>query len=231
MTTSIPETYQSLKTKLETIVKKIISPKTITENEDLDDYTEVGMYYCPYSTVATTLTNCPVTNAFSLFVEKSSGYENACTQLITSYDGTRIKKFSRFIQTVDGTFQDSGWQPLYEDTGWQDVTFKSGFSHYSDSNDYRVRYRRIGKIVELRGSVRNTNKLTANTDYVMATITDTTCRPDGWVTYVQQGSGMNKLLITIRSDGQIVVNRYGTTAYSDIPSGTWINVHTTFLVD
>lgn len=106
---NIPEQYQTLKTRLERVVKKIISPKTISENEDLDNYTEVGMYYCPTASVATTLTKCPVTNAFSLFVEKTSGYENACTQTITSYNGSVMMKYVRVIQTYEGTFQDSGW--------------------------------------------------------------------------------------------------------------------------
>ena len=109
MTINIPEQYQTLKTRLEGVVKKIISPKTISENENLNNYTEVGMYYCPTASVATTLTKCPVTNAFSLFVEKTSGYENACTQTITSYDGSVMMKYVRVIQTYEGTFQDSGW--------------------------------------------------------------------------------------------------------------------------
>ena len=230
-TINIPQQYQTLKTRLETIVKKIISPKTISQNEDLNDYTEVGMYYSPTGTVSSTLSNCPVTNAFALFVEKGGSYENACTQTITTWNGTHMRKFIRYMQTYQGTFENSGWQILYEDTGWKEVTFKSGFSHYSNSNNYKVRYRRVGKVVELRGSVKNTNQLTANTDYVMATITDTTCRPDGWINYVQQGSGINRLLITINNNGEILVNRYGTTSYSAIPSGSWINVHTTFLVD
>lgn len=228
-TINIPQQYQTLKTRLETIVKKIISPKTISQNEDLNDYTEVGMYYCPYSGVATTLTNCPVTNAFSLFVEKSSGYENACTQTLTSYDGTRIKKFGRFIQTVNGTLQNSGWQPIYEDTGWKDVSFSSGFAHHSETD--RVRYRRVGKVVELRGAVKNTNQISANTETTVATISDTTCRPSKRVTYRQQGTGINTFVVTINTNGTIAINRYGTTSYIAIPSNSWLNVHTTFLVD
>ena len=80
MTTIIPQQYQSLKTKLETIVKKVVSPQEITANSDLNDYTEVGMYYCNLdSTGLATLLNAPsnVTsegNGFCLFVENTNVY-------------------------------------------------------------------------------------------------------------------------------------------------------------
>ena len=207
-------------------------PKLINANDDLNDYTEVGMYYCPYGTVATTLTNCPVTNAFSLFVEKSSGYENACTQFITSYDGTRIKKFSRFIQTVDGTFQNSGWQPIYEDTGWQDVSLKSGFTHYDSSA--HCRYRRFGKVVELRGAVKNTNAILSTDLNVSATVGNisiTSCRPSSALQFVQQGSGMNRFVLQVSTNGDLTVSRYGTTSPIQCGSGSWLNLYATWLVD
>lgn len=231
MTINIPEQYQSLKTKLETIVKKAISPKLINANDDLNDYRETGMYYCDLShNDILTISNCPVSDGFTLFVQENHCYNEGVKQVLTHHQSSAT--YIRVIYTdYNDDFYSSGWKPLWEDTGWKEVTFKSGFSHYNTSDNYRARYRRVGKVVELRGSIKNTNQLTANTDYVMATISDTTCRPDGWITYVQQGSGINKLLITINSNGEIIVNRYGTTAYSAIPSGTWINIHTTFLVD
>lgn len=203
----------------------------IEEYDDLNDYTEVGMYYCPYSTVATTLTNCPITNAFSLFVEKSSGYENACTQTLTGFDGTRIKRFSRFIQTVNGTFQNSGWQPLYEDTGWKDVTYSSGYSAYSSSE--AVRYRRIGKVVHLEGAFKNTNALTSsNTEVKFASISDSTCRPSKTQITLQQGSGANKFSLVIATNGDLKWVRYGTTVTNtSISSGSWFNCFATWFVD
>lgn len=226
-TVNIPQQYQTLKTRLENVIKKVIEPQYVPNGSDLNDYTDVGMYYNGANAETTNITNLPHNShtAFCLFVEEMGG--NAKKQTWTNQSDinsmfVRVKKW-------DNTW--TSWKPVWEDTGWKDVTFKSGFSHYFDSNNYKVRYRRVGKVVELRGSVKNSNQLTANTDYVMATITDTTCRPDGWITYVQQGSGINRLLITINADGEIIVNRYGTTAYSNIPSGSWLNVHTTFLVD
>lgn len=224
---NIPSQYQTLKTRLETVIKKVIEPQYVPNGSNLNDYINVGMYYNGGNADVTNITNLPNNDhtAFCLFVEDMGG--NARKQTWTKQSNIN----SMFVRVKKGDNTWTSWKPVWEDTGWKDVTFKSGFSHYSSSNNYKVRYRRVGKIVELRGSVKNSNQLTANTDYVMATISDTTCRPDGWITYVQQGSGMNRLLITINNNGEIIVNRYGTTSYSAIPSGSWLNVHTTFLVD
>lgn len=205
--------------------------KEISENDDLNNYTEIGFYYSPTSSVSSTLSNCPITNAFSLFVEKSSEYENACTQTLTGFDGTRIKKFSRFIQTVNGTFQNSGWQPLYEDTGWKDVTYSSGYSAYS-SND-AVRYRRIGKVVHLEGAFKNANALTSsNTEVKFASISDSTCRPSKIQITLQQGSGANKFMLSINPNGDLKWARYGTTVTNtSISSGSWFNCVATWFVD
>ena len=224
---NIPQQYQTLKTRLENVIKKVIEPQYVPNGSDLNDYIDAGMYYNGGNADTTNITNLPNNDhtAFCLFVEEMGG--NAKKQTWTKQ--SNINSMFVRVKKWDNTW--TSWKPVWDDTGWKEVTFKSGFTHFSTLNNYRVRYRRVGKVVELRGSVRNSNQLTANTDYVMATITDTTCRPDGWITYVQQGSGINRLLITINANGEIIVNRYGTTAYSNIPSGTWINVHTTFLVD
>lgn len=230
--TEIDDNLTEVNDKLDSIPQNPFDPKTIKVGDNLNNYIIPGLYYCPRGTVATSLLNCPVVNAFSLFVEKPSEHENACTQSITSYDGTKIKKFSRFIQTIDGTLQNSGWQPIYEDTGWKDVIFSSGFTHHSDAD--RVRYRRVGKVVELRGTVKNTNQLSlssTDTTFTLATISDTSCRPSKRVIYRQQGSQMNTFLVIIDTNGAITLSRYGTTSITNVPASSWLNVHTTFLVE
>lgn len=228
-TVNIPQQYQTLKTRLETIVKKIISPKLINANDDLNDYRETGLYYCNLShNDILTISNCPVSDGFTLFVQEDYCYTGGVKQVVTHHQSSAT--YMRVIYTdFNDNFYSSGWKPLWEDTGWKDVTFSSGFVHHSETD--RVRYRRVGKVVELRGAVKNTNQVSANTDVTVATIGDTTCRPSKRVTYRQQGSGMNTFVISINTTGTIAVNRYGTTSGIAIPSGSWLNVHTTFLVD
>ena len=87
MAIDIPEQYQSLKTKLETIVKKVVSPQEIPLNADLNDYTTTGFYACNLpSTDLQTLQNCPVTEGFSLLVEENKTFnETGYKQTLTTW--------------------------------------------------------------------------------------------------------------------------------------------------
>lgn len=54
------------------LLNKIGKPIQIWPNSDLNDYTEPGFYYCGADNEAVTISNCPTTHAFSLFVEKGA---------------------------------------------------------------------------------------------------------------------------------------------------------------
>lgn len=237
----------TLYNKLNVFVKKVInrdvqpqidsllkSPtntsKEIHENDNLNDYTEIGFYYCPYGSVAQTLSNCPVSNAFALFVEKSSGYDNACTQTITTWNGTIMRKFVRNFQTLNGSFENSGWKPLYEDTGWKSITNASGFSTY-DSNANPTRYRRIGKIVHIEGMFKNSSELASGSSTTMGTISDTSCRPRYDQYALMQGSDKNFFLLRVLTNGQIRIERYGTTANAKTGSSSWLHCYITYFVE
>lgn len=237
MAISIPEQYQSLKTKLETIVKKVVSPQEIPANSDLNDYTEAGFYYCKLpNTGLATLSNAPddVTtggNGFSLLVENTNVYGNGVKQTLTTF-----AKSSTFVRNFwtdhDEVYHTTGWQPVYEDTGWQDVSLSSGFTHY-DSNAH-CRYRRVGKVVELRGAIKNSSAIlgtTVDSSSTIATISDTTCRPSSALQFVQQGSGMNRFLLQVSNNGGLTIGRYGTTSPIQMGAGSWINLYATWIVD
>lgn len=57
------------------------------------------------------------------------------------------------------------------------------------------------------------------------------CEPREVVRFVQQGSGMNRFLLTISTDGQMYIDRYGSgsSALSQIPEGAWLNISCTYL--
>lgn len=218
-------------------VYDMFQPIPISENTDLNDYTEVGVYYCNLQpTELETLINAPsdVTsegNGFCLFVENTNVYGNGVKQTLTTF--VKSNTFVRNFWTDNNdNYRDTGWKPVYEDTGWKDVTFPTGFGHHSETD--RVRYRRVGKVVELRGAVKNTNQLSlssTDTTFTLATIGDTSCRPSKRIVYRQQGSQMNTFLLIIGTDGAISLSRYGTTSVTNVPASSWLNVHTTFLVD
>lgn len=208
--------------------------KEILENDDLNDYTEIGFYYCPYGSVAQTLSNCPVSNAFALFVEKSSGYDNGCTQTITTWNGTLMRKFSRYIQTINGNFENSGWQPLYDDTGWKTISWASNFTTHSTGREARVR--RIGNIVQLEGWAKNTTSMTIDADNPKTILTlPTEFRPSRSYTFVCQGSTMAIYDLNVNANGGVQISRYRQTnstssSYSSVSAGQWLPFSAVYMV-
>lgn len=223
-----PEHLERLKNNLTTFIKKVIEPQYVPNGSNLNDYTDVGMYYNGGNANVTNITNLPNNDhtAFCLFVEEMGG--NAKKQTWTKQSDIN----SMFVRVKKGDNTWTSWKPVWEDTGWKDVTFPSGFTHYSETD--RVMYRRVGKVVKLMGAVKNINKLSLSnpdTIFTLATISDTSCRPSKRIICRQQGSQMNTFLLTINTNGVITLSRYGTTSVTNVPASSWLNVSTTFLVD
>ena len=117
------------------------------------------------------------------------------------------------------------------DTGWKDVTFESNYGNYDTNN--KVQYRRVGKIVTIKGIAKNTNTVTlsdTSASSQIATISDTTCRPSSPYRAIEQGSGLNRWLLTVGTDGALTLARYGTTGITNVAAGSWLNIYCTFMV-
>lgn len=203
--------------------------KQILENEDLNDYTEPGMYYCSGNATATTLSNCPVRSAFALLVEKNNAYDSGVKQTLTVF--SNAVTYMRTFYYNNDTLYTSGWGLIYEDTGWKDITFPSGFTHYA--NDRKAQYRRIGKEVFVHGAIKNTSAFTPSSDTssLIGTIGDATCRPSEPVERVEIGNTMNRFGLRIMTDGKLYINRYGTSSSGQVAAGSWLNIECSFLVN
>lgn len=75
----------------------------ITSNQNLNNFTDPGWYYCPANATVATLKNCPTTNAFALSVSQHAG----TSQLLIEYVTSTPKMFMR-------NFYNSTWGPWYE---------------------------------------------------------------------------------------------------------------------
>lgn len=58
------------------------------DNANLNDYSAVGNYYCSSNASAQAMQNCPVNNAFTMKVEKSTGNAYSCQTLRDFHFGT-----------------------------------------------------------------------------------------------------------------------------------------------
>lgn len=89
----------------------------IRSNTDLNTLTTYGNYYCNASSIASTLSNCPITNPFTLKIYAGTGTSYPC-QLLTHY--TNGSKFFRWYNTTSRVWSD-----------WQQYT---GFYEYSTTD-------------------------------------------------------------------------------------------------
>lgn len=106
---------------------------------------------------------------------------------------------------------------------WVYATLSSPFETYPvDNSD--VRYRKIGEIVFIHGAVQNTEEIARGATTTIFTLPEE-YRPSGTnVQILSQGTGMNKWLLSVSINGNVSVQRYGTTETINIPAGTWLPI-------
>lgn len=109
---------------------------------------------------------------------------------------------------------------------WFELSLASGYKHYQ--SDQHLAYRRVGNIVEIRGVVAKSGAITPSGSWVNILSTNI---PVGYRPYYsqerpQQGSGENRVLWQVSSDGSINWRYYGTTASNtQMPDNAWLNIY------
>lgn len=110
------------------------------------------------------------------------------------------------------------------DTGWNTLPLEDGIQAYGGAPQYR----RIGKVVSIRGAVKNV--LAAG---VLATLPEG-CRPAYSVSYVQNTSMRSSTCamfarMLVGADGKIQVQAISDGAA--FAADKWFPIHCTFLID
>ena len=94
------------------------------------------------------------------------------------------------------------------DSGWQEVTFKSGYTRYSNSTSVYIR--RKGDLVELTGVWKPTSKKSAASNPVpFASIPDE-LKPTKAINVVCPGTGKYDYRLTVDTDATLKWSQYGT---------------------
>lgn len=126
------------------------------------------------------------------------------------------------VQITGTEVQDSGWKTASIDT--------NSFVLYNTSEN--VKYRKIGKMVEVNGVVKPKSAIAGSTfNYTIFTL-PTGYRPHRQVSYLCQGSGSNSWLFTITAAGDVRFSRYNNgSAYVEAGTGTWLPFNATFFID
>lgn len=119
--------------------------------------------------------------------------------------------------------------PEVADSGWQNASITGSFSLYG--SDSVLRYRKIGHVVQVEGTLRPSTTLSGSaTDLTIFTLPDG-YRPSAAVVTLCQGSGACHWTLTIKSNGNVCFGRYSSGgSYTSAGTGTWLPFHRTFMV-
>ena len=139
-------------------------------------------------------------------------------------------------KTISLTYDDLKLNGTSYDSGWKTPSISSSLKNYDSNAVNALKYRRVGKIVDIRGAVSpaNTSAL-ANGNSVTAFTLPTGYRPSYTRTYIFQGSGLCIFMVQVQSGGAVTIARYrnvGSTSYpTSVATGTWLPISATFTID
>ena len=115
------------------------------------------------------------------------------------------------------------------DSGWQNASITGSFALYG--SDSVLRYRKIGHVVQVEGTLRPSTTLSGSaTNLTIFTLPDG-YRPSATVVTLCQGSGSCHWTLTIKTNGDVCFGRYSSGgSYTSAGTGTWLPFHHTFMV-
>jgi hypothetical protein len=205
-------------------------PPIIDSNTDLNDIKTANVYIGQNANAANYL-NCPLTSGTFVFIVEAAGPDGQVHQkLIRCYkeDPTQWERF--YYSNAWGEWQKC--QPAI-DTGWQTLALGSEFAVYSADGSSPAQCRRIGKMVEVRGIVKNTVEILGSTDMHTITTLPSGYIPSQPIYKICQGSGNCTWLLRVSTNGKVDLSRYrnGEITATMSPLGVWLPFQVTFFVD
>lgn len=118
------------------------------------------------------------------------------------------------------------------DTKWQNATITGKFATYNSNTVNTPKYRRIGRVVEIRGIVTPTENIAGSSEIKIIFTLPTEFRPNSDIVSLCQGSGTNSWLCTIFSNGNVCFSRHRTGAnYSECATGYWLPFQVMFFIE
>ena len=132
-------------------------------------------------------------------------------------------------EITSNSYKSTEIEPI-EDTEWLEATLTSDFQKYNNLSENVPKYRKVGKIVEIRGVVAPTSELAAGASKTIFTL-PIGYRPSIGVSRLQQGSGKKSWLCRIETNGIVNFQRYGITTTEKCPTTDWLPFQMEFMVD
>jgi hypothetical protein len=171
--------------------------------------------------------NCPLTAGTFTLEVISAGENGQVLQRLIKCDKNAPCVYERFYYT-------NAWGAWAG--GWITASLNSAFTMYGTSvSDNQPRYRKDGRLVEVRGVVAPTSAITGSTTiYPIFTLPEG-YRPDSPIYVICQGSGNCTWLLSIKTNGEVGHSRYrnGDTAATaaaktSTADGAWLPFQVTY---
>ena len=122
---------------------------------------------------------------------------------------------------------------LETDTGWVNIAL-NGFAFNTYDSAAGLKYRAIGKIINIRGTVTTKSNLTLS-DGSTAALTmmplPTGALPHAAIVTIHQGSGKAIFITQVKANGAIEIGRYreGNTYPSTLPNNVWLPINIMYI--
>lgn len=169
--------------------------------------------------------NCPITSGTFTLEVIPGGTNGQVKQILTRCYKTGRNMYER-------TYYSGSWGEWYGDWHTADLTKAGNFTNYYSSGSEAPRYRRVGELVEIRGTVKPTADIAYSTDYTTIFTLPTGYRPSTSVFTLCQGSGHCVWLMRVDADGNVGLTRYRNGDASTTATTTvWLPFHCTFLIE
>lgn len=141
-------------------------------------------------------------------------------------------------KTISLTYDNLKLNGVDYDSGWKTPSISSSLSVYGSDSYNAIKYRKVGKVVDICGAVSPASTSTlANGDAVTVFTLPQAYRPSYTRTYVCHGSGRDVFMVQVQSAGGVTISRYRSTtstsnAYpTSVPTTNWLPISVTFTVD
>ena len=168
--------------------------------------------------------NCPITSGTFIFEVMSAGPNGQLLQRLTVCDKTKPAVYERFYYT-------SAWGDWHG--GWIYPTLESNFTMYgTDESANKTRYRKDGRLVEVRGIVKPTVDIEGSTTIYPIFTLPNGYRPSSPIYVVCQGSGNCTWLLRVNPNGEVGFSRYRNgDATATAAVGAWLPFQVTFIAN
>lgn len=143
---------------------------------------------------------------------------------VNNSGGYDVISLDNFIKTTNVKLSDSQWVYPY-------LSFD--FQAYGGDANNSVKYRKIGNIVSIQGVITPKPEHT-----IMGGVNESSIctlqdgyRPSSTIYIVCHGSGLNKWLLTIRTNGAVSFSRYcSNRGWESATNNVWLPFHATFFI-